>query len=172
MEWTHIDLLAGSWTKPTTKNRRPHRIPVPRQTCAAIEACPRTGRYVLMGLYGHHLSRSAAEKMWGILRRVTFNEGDPWPALRMPDVRLHDFRRTVASRLLDQGESELLIKSVLNHCKGNVTAVYARASFDTQAIALQRHADGLWALLQEVSHDTQALLPLLFPVSLCATPSA
>lgn len=170
MQWTHIDLPAGSWTKPTTKNGRPHRIPVPRQTCEAIDKLPRSGRFIFMGLYDHPLSRGAAEKMWGIVRRPAFRDGDPWPALRMPDVRLHDFRRTVASRLLDQGESVLLIKSVLNHHKGDVTGIYARSSFDQQARALQTQADGLWSLIQQVPHDTQSPLPFLVPVPLGLCP--
>jgi len=168
MEWTHIDLQANSWTKPKTKNGRPHRIPLPSQTCAALDALPRKGRYVLMGAYDQHFSRAAAEKMWGIVRRSEFLPTDKWPALRMPDVRLHDFRRTVASRLLDQGEPELLIKSVLNHHKGDVTAIYARSSFDKQAAALQKHADELWVLLKEVHDDSQHSLPFAVsqPVSL------
>lgn len=174
MEWSHIDLQAGSWTKPKTKNGRPHRIPLPRQTCAALDALPRLGKYVLMGAYDQHFSRAAAEKMWSIVRRSEFRPTDTWPALRMPDVHLHDFRRTVASRLLDQGEPELLIKSVLNHHRGDVTAIYARSSFDKQAAALQAHADGLWALLKEVHDDSQHSLPFAVPqsVSLCAAQSA
>jgi integrase len=162
MEWTHVDLQARSWTKLRTKNGRPHRIPLPRQTCEALDAIPRTGRFVFTGVYGRALSGDAVEKMWGILRRETWSAGEKWPALRMPDVRLHDFRRTVASRLLEQGESILIIKSILNHHKkDDVTGVYARPSFDRQALALQRHADGLWALLKEVNHDTQSLLPFV-----------
>ncbi len=172
MEWIHIDLEAGSWTKPKTKNGRSHRVPVPKQTCEAIRALPKTGRFVFMGLYDHALSRTAVEKMWGIIRRPEYLSGDRWPALRMPDVRLHDFRRTVASRLLDQGENILLIKAVLNHHQGDVTSIYARSSFDRQAQALQRHADGLWALTQEVYHETPTLsLPFPSADRLCAPES-
>jgi integrase len=63
-------------------------------------------------------------------------------------VRIHDFRRTVASRLLDEVVNDRVLKSVLNHHSGDVTSIYARASFDTQAKALQKLADGLFG--QEV----------------------
>jgi integrase len=159
MEWTHIDTEAGVWNKPITKNGRPQRVPLPRQTCEALEwlrggrsdaagadyrsgfrspkmlpVSPSTSKYVFKGQYEHHLSRNAVDKYW---RRVRTD-------LRMPDVRIHDFRRTVASRLLDQGEHERVIKAILNHYNGDVTSIYARASFDTQAKALQKLADGLF----------------------------
>jgi integrase len=134
MEWSHIDTDAGVWNKPITKNGRPQRVPLPRQTCAALLSLPRTSKYVFRGQYEHHLSRNAVDKYW---RRVRTD-------LRMPDVRIHDFRRTVASRLLDQGEHERVIKAILNHYNGDVTSIYARASFDTQAKALQKLADGLF----------------------------
>jgi integrase len=134
MEWSHIDTDAGVWNKPITKNGRPQRVPLPRQTCAALLSLPRTSKYVFRGQYEHHLSRNAVDKYW---RRVRND-------LRMPDVRIHDFRRTVASRLLDQGEHERVIKAILNHYNGDVTSIYARASFDTQAKALQKLADGLF----------------------------
>lgn len=157
MEWTHLDLSAGSWTKPTTKNGRPHRVPVPRQTCAVLAQLLREGRYVFPGHYEHPLSCDAAEKQWGQLRRTETKPGEKWPALAMPDVRLHDFRRTIASRLLDQGAPILLIKSVLNHYQSDITGIYARSSFDRQADALQQHADALWALAGPATR--QSLLP-------------
>jgi integrase len=134
MEWSHIDTEVGVWNKPITKNGRPQRVPLPRQTCVALLSLPRTSKYVFRGQYEHHLSRNAVDKYW---RRVRDD-------LRMPDVRIHDFRRTVASRLLDQGEHERVIKAILNHYNGDVTSIYARASFDTQARALQKLADGLF----------------------------
>jgi integrase len=137
MEWTHIDLEAGVWNKPITKNGRPQRVPLPLQTRVALLSLPRTLKYVFRGRYEHHLSRNAVDKYW---RRVRTD-------LRMRDVRIHDFRRTVASKLLDQGEHERVIKAILNHYNGDVTSIYARASFDAQAKALQRLADGLFSSL-------------------------
>jgi integrase len=181
MEWTHIDTEAGVWNKPITKNGRPQRVPLPIQTCEALEwlrgsvdrtrreparglagplshrpvliaqkyqpvssLAPSTSKYVFRGQYEHHLSRNAVDKYW---RRVRTD-------LRMPDVRIHDFRRTVASRLLDQGEHERVIKAILNHYNGDVTSIYARASFDTQAKALQKLADGLFNHSQEGDNAT------------------
>lgn len=131
-KWEHLDLVNGVWIKPKTKNGRPHRLPIPRPLCELLSTTAQTGPYVLMGAYGHHWSDAAAEKHWGLVREK----------IGMPSIRLHDFRRTVATRLFEAGESELLIKSILNHhveCS-NVTAVYIRPSFERQAAALDRHA--------------------------------
>lgn len=139
MEWANIDLEAGYWLKPTTKNGRPQRVPLPRQTCTALATMPRTGQWVFEGCYERHLTRNAVNKLWGRTRKI----------LRMHDVRIHDFRRTVASRLLDQGCHDRIIKAILNHYNGDVTSIYARASFEAQSQALQQHAD---ALFSDVSH--------------------
>jgi integrase len=153
MEWSHIDLEYGVWRKPTTKNGRPQRIPLPRQAREAIKTLPRSCQYVFVGQYQHHLSRNAVDKQW---RRVR-------DELRMGGedaVRIHDFRRTVASRLLDEVVNDRILKSVLNHYNGDVTSIYARASFDTQAKALQKLADGLFSqptIHQEGQHGAGAL---------------
>jgi integrase len=157
--WEHLDLDAGSWYKPKTKNGRPQRVPISRQLATTLRQLPRSGPYLFAGLYDRHYSRAGAEKAWWSVRDLL--------GLGRKDnaVRLHDFRRTVATRLHEQGEPELLIKSVLNHHveATNVTAVYIRPSFDRQAAALQTYADRLYALIQEVPHDTQTGLPFLSP---------
>lgn len=159
-KWVDIDLDHGSWFKPNTKNGRSQTVPLPRQTCDALLQLPKKGEYLFMGAYGEHYSRAAAEKMWGILRRAEFKPDDHWPALNMPKVRLHDFRRTVATRLMKQGEPMPVVKAILNHHKGgDVTLIYTIADFDTQAAALQKHADGLWAMLKTAPADEQHPLP-------------
>lgn len=151
MEWGSIDLDVGSWLKKHTKNGKPQRVPLPRQTCLALAAVPRKKDcpYVFVGQYNQHMRAESPWKMWNVVRRNQWNRGDRWPALRMTDVTLHDIRRTVASRLLEQGEPDRVIKAILNHHQSDVTSVYARASFDVQARALQKHADGLWGLVNQ-----------------------
>lgn len=159
MQWSDMNLPQGTWTKPMTKNGRPHQVPLPRQVVAALSSLPRVGDYCFTVHGACALSASAPEKAWGRFRAL----------LRLQHIRLHDLRRTVATRLYEQGEPEILIKSILNHHDGNVTAVYIRPSFDRQAQALQRHADSLWALTQEVQHDTSSTYPSAPDLGLCTT---
>lgn len=74
-----------------------------------------------------------------------------WDRIResadLPDVRLHDLRRSLGSWLAQQGYSLHLIAHVLDHAAGGVTAVYAR--FQTQDIraALEAYSDYISTLL-------------------------
>lgn len=147
MRWEHVDLVNGCWLKPTTKNGKPQRIPLPRQACQALQKVQRESFFVFTGHYGNGWSRAAAEKSWLLFRKV----------LRLDDVTLHDFRRTVASRLYAQEKDLMLVKACLNHYDGSATGVYVRLQFDMLATALQKHADSLYGL---VSH-----IPASFPVN-------
>lgn len=157
MAWDDVNVDVGSWYKPHTKNGKPQRVPLPRQTCTLLSALKGSAgsRFVFTKVYAHEISESAIERMWRVMRRNEWTLGDRWPALRMPDVRLHDFRRTVATRLLEQGESDRVIKAILNHHVNDVTGIYARVSFDLQMKALQTHADRLFACLLTADSATR-----------------
>jgi integrase len=143
MKWAHLDLVQGIWFKPTTKNGMSQRIPLTRQAITAIEAMPREGDYVFMGLYGRCWSRCAAEKAWGIFRKG--------PGLQ--DLTLHDIRRTVGSRVYEQTKDVMLVKAILNHRPNSITEIYMRTQHKRIAAALQDYADALWALRKEVPYD-------------------
>jgi integrase len=49
--------------------------------------------------------------------------------LEMPSWGLHDFRRTLSTRLHDTGVEPLVIEALLAHKQQGVAAVYNRASF-------------------------------------------
>lgn len=50
----------------------------------------------------------------------------------VPDLRLHDFRRTAASLMTGMGISRLTVKKILNHAEREVTAIYDRHSYDPE----------------------------------------
>lgn len=150
----HLDLEHGVWRKPTTKNGEPQDLPLPRQTCAAITAYlplrrDPTSPYLFDGLYGRPWSSSIVEKCWS-QPQVRSEQGVKkiFPSIRqallMPDVRIHDFRRTVASRIYAQTKDWKLVKAILNHSDTDVTDIYTRVPFEAQAQALQAHADSLF----------------------------
>lgn len=143
MKWIHVDLVQGLWFKPTTKNGMSHKIPLATQAIAAMEAMPRDGDYVFMGLYGRCWSRCGAEKAWGIFRKGP----------RLDTLTLHDFRRTVGSRVYEQTNDVMLVKAILNHRPNSVTEIYMRTQHARIATALQAHADKVWVFHKEVPHD-------------------
>lgn len=136
LRWDQLDLEFRIWAKSKTKNGRTQRMPVPRQAIERIAALPRVSDYVFPGHYGRPWSMAGVEKAWAVYRQ----------ALRL-DVKLHDFRRTFATRLYHQTNGDLyLVKAALNHYDGSPTAVYVRLNFDHLAEAVQAHANSLEGL--------------------------
>ncbi len=159
MKWSHVDLLQGYWFKPMTKNGMSQRIPLTRQAIAALEAMKREGDYVFMGIYDRCWSRCGAEKAWSKFRKG--------PGL--DDLTLHDFRRTVASRIYEQTKDEKLIKAIINHRDSSMSGVYIRMQYKRIAEALQAHADAVWVLHKEVSYVSplSASQPMSAAIQLC-----
>lgn len=174
MRWQHVDAVNGCWLKPTTKNGDPQRLPLCRQACAILrqiwEARPEgsANPYVFAGQNGKPWSRAAAEKCWsGEQIRSKGGKKTVYPSFRdsikLSDVRLHDFRRTVASGLYAITKDTKLVKAVLNHRRGDVTDIYIKVPFEEQAKALQAHADRLFGESGESAIACMHPLPL-FPI--------
>jgi integrase len=72
------------------------------------------------------------------------NANQAWSRVRkragLPDVRIHDLRRSTGSRLAAQGASLPLIGRVLNHSNPSTTAIYARLDLAPIREALERNA--------------------------------
>jgi integrase len=141
MRWEHVDLAQRRWLKARTKNGLAQYVPLPQQAVEVLSALPNEGPYVFMGSNAREWSRPAAEKAWG-KHRVSIG---------LQDVCLHDFRRTVATRLYEAERDELIVKACLNHYDARPLAVYVRLNFDRLARSLQANADRIWALLPDQS---------------------
>jgi len=61
----------------------------------------------------------------------------------IPDLTIHDLRRTCASLLAIKGVNLPTIQQVLNHANLQPTAIYARLNTEAVDAALQRNADEL-----------------------------
>lgn len=132
-----VDLTTGKWFKQITKNGRPQYTLIPRQALVYLDRLPVDGGYFFMGAGGRPMVREAARKIWGALRQD----------LRMTDVQLLDFRRTLASYLYTEVKADdLTAKAVLNHYDGRPVAIYTRLNFDQIAALIQQYADWVWAL--------------------------
>jgi integrase len=136
--WGHVDLAAGTWTIPETKNGEPHTVPLSRQAIDLLRTI-----------------RPADAKRTDLVFRT--NTGAPllnWDretktiqaASGTADWHRHDLRRTGATMLGEMGELPDIIEAALNHVaiRSALAATYNRARYRPQvAAALQRLADAL-----------------------------
>lgn len=137
-QWTDFDLTAGLWHKPTTKTGIPHTIPLAPDLLLRLAQLERTTAYVFSskpnGKNGGRPGcwcQTSTEYAW---RRIRRRAG-------LPDVRIHDLRRTCASWLAIHGENLSVIQRTLGHTTLAVTQVYARLTLHPIRKALDAQAE-------------------------------
>lgn len=151
LQWREIDWTARLWRKPRTKNKKPHVIPIPIQALDVLRALPCASTWVFEGTDGRPWSASSTEKAWGNFRRM----------ISLPDVRLHDLRRSLASYLAMHGNNLSTIQKVLNHHSLAQTSIYARLEVAPVSQALQVQADRFFQLtMKEASHAVAHCAPV------------
>ncbi|MCB5945387.1 site-specific integrase [Acidocella sp. KAb 2-4] len=136
--WRDINLEAGTWTIPQTKNGKPHIVPLSTQAKALLEAVKparaRPEALIFPTRDGNPLDNwdSATKE----IMKASHTEG--WTR--------HDLRRTGATMLGEMGELPDIIEAALNHVsiRSTLAATYNQARYRPQvAEALQRLADAL-----------------------------
>ena len=145
MRWSELDLDAGAWELPKerAKNGRSHKITLPPAALAIIKSIPRTSRD---HLFGNHASAGFMGWSYGK------DECDRRLADAVKPWRLHDVRRTVATRMADISIEPHVIEATLNHFGGHrsgVAGIYNRSSYEQQVkSALLRWNEYLFCLLE------------------------
>jgi integrase len=129
-EWTEFDLTAGLWKIPAerTKSTRAHLVHLAPQAVAILEGMkPLTGkkRYVFESplrpkqpIYGRSVNNALA---------LLFTRG------KLPNVtpcHVHDFRRTLITRLPDLGFEPFLGHKIANHVLSGVFAHYNHNTYE------------------------------------------
>jgi integrase len=134
-KWTDVDLVARTWQLPDTKNGESHLLPIPAPAVAILEALPSRGTsewvFPGRGKTGHIVEPKAA---W---QRIRDRAG-------VPDVRIHDLRRTLGSWLAAAGYGLPMIGRALNHASPASTAVYARLALDPVRTMLEANAQAMY----------------------------
>ena len=141
---SEFDFAKGCWTLPKARSKNGHALtlPLPPTALAVIESTPDKGRDQLFG------DRAAGFTSWYYAKQqLDVRLGDavrPW--------KLHDLRRTIATRLADLGIEPHHIEALLNHFGGHrrgVAQIYNRSVYE-QAMrrALLRWHDHLMALVE------------------------
>ena len=142
MTWEELDLEGVTWriASDRTKNARMHEVPLASQAMAILSGVEqREGRALVFGSRHGPFSGWSKAKTSLDARMSAALEGaaaTPW--------RLHDIRRTVATRMADLGVLPHVIEAVLNHISGHkagVAGVYNRSSYAAE----KRAALELWA---------------------------
>jgi len=122
MKWENLDLTKSLWTMPkeATKANRKHEVPLSKMVIELLESLPRNGIYVF--------STNSRTPISGISKAKTrldnFSNTSEW--------RIHDIRRTVASKMAELGIAPHVIEKVLNHSTGQISgvgAVYNRHTY-------------------------------------------
>ena len=143
LTWNELDPVAGTWSLPKerSKNHRSYTLTLPEPALAITRSTPRRpGREHLFGrgkkgfTGWRDLKRRLDERLNGAVK--------PW--------RLHDLRRSTVTHMAERlGVQPHIISVLLNHHRGDTTAIYNRATYvrETRA-ALARWADHLLALAE------------------------
>jgi integrase len=138
LSWPEIDFEVERIVLPgtRTKSKRAHILPLPRLAIGLLrEVLRKEDREFLFGLRGGAFSRWSYEKL-ALDKRIVEAGGKqaPW--------RLHDLRRTAATRMAELGVQPHVIEAVLNHSYGSqVARTYNRHSYEAE----KREALSRWA---------------------------
>jgi integrase len=138
MKWADLDLHNALWHKPNTKTNVPHTVPIALPLVDRLRQLPRVTEWVFSsqpnvnnGFQPGKWSNTATQHRWRVIRTRA----------GLPDIRIHDLRRTTASWLAIGGQNLSVIQQVLNHSSLMVTQVYARLTVGPVRRALDEQAE-------------------------------
>jgi integrase len=147
MLWSELKLGQTVWSigGERTKNGLPHDVPLSGPAAEILGARgQRDGRVFVFGsrvgrFQGWSKAKAALDAR--LLAAARLEHG---PKAAVEPWRLHDLRRTVATRMGDLGVLPHVIEAVLNHISGHrrgVAGIYNRATYGSE----KRRALDLWA---------------------------
>jgi integrase len=128
--WSDVDWENRTLTIPKTKNGEALLAPLSHAAVARLKSVPHIldNPYIICGQKtGQHLVNLTSA--WNRIRT----------AAGLPDLRIHDLRRTVGSWLVRDGASLHLVGTVLNHKDQKTTAGYAYFQAKERHRALDKH---------------------------------
>ena len=149
MAWSELDLDAGLWRLPAerTKNKRPFELPLSAPVLETLRTLLRTGPMVFA------LDGRRPMTLHQLIERLRHDAG-------LPDVRLHDLRRTLRTGLAELGVSFEVAERVLNHSMPGLQAVYNRHSYAAEKrVALMLWAEHVLSLAEKREARVVALRP-------------
>ncbi len=157
LKWSEIDLDKMVINLPTerVKNARPRAVPITPQVADILQAQPRrrqadgSERQLLFGAdWGSSFGTYGPAKV-ALDDKIRENRAAAGVAELMPRWTLHDFRRTISTRLNnDPGIAPHVVEAILGHAVKGVAGIYNRADYlNEQRRALERWAEYLDRLI-------------------------
>ena len=128
--WEDVDWTRGTLRLPETKSGDEQFATLSGPALAVLQSIPRLDNnpHILPGAKpGGHLVNIG--RRWRVVRE----------AAKVPDVRLHDLRRTTGSWLSQAGVDLNVIKDALRHRNISTTLIYARLGEDPARAAMEEH---------------------------------
>jgi integrase len=136
-----LNLRSGEWTLPgdRTKNKLEFVVPMAPAAVELLKTLKRTkGKAGLIFTQDGEVAISALSKrkarvekaMLDIARKEAAKRGDDPDAVKIPNWRIHDLRRTARTRLARLRVAEIVIERCLNHVEqSGVKATYNRYQY-------------------------------------------
>ena len=131
MKWNHVNLDGALWTIPKeeTKAKRKHEIPLSQSALEILNSLPQTSDFVFSTTGKTPISgfgrakercdsqiRTLSAKIMGEIENEDHS---------LPQWRIHDIRRSVASSMAEISIAPQVIEKVLNHSTGQISGVAA-----------------------------------------------
>ncbi len=129
MMWAELDFERSLWSIPSArhKQKRGHEVPLPAAAVDIITPLPRHCDWIFSTT-----RKSPISGFGNFKTRIDKATG-------VSDWRLHDIRRTAATRMAELQVPRFTISRVLGHSDTSITATYDRASYrDEKLEALER----------------------------------
>ena len=136
LRYADIDFELSQARLRQTKNGKDYYLQLSRLALDIIKELPPASEFVFPGKYKTKPLVNI-DKSWVSVKR----------SANLPDIRIHDLRRTLASWLANEGHSLHLIGAALNHSSFESTQIYARYHHASIKAALDSVAENYSALL-------------------------
>lgn len=169
MRWSELDIASATWTIPRerAKNDKAHVVPLSPEAVAIIERLPRikdgevdspfvfttTGKTPISGF------SKAKEAMDKAIAKLLKGENEQ-DAPSIPDWRLHDLRRTMASGMARLGVPVHVVEKLLNHTSGTfggIVDVYQKHEYaDEKRQAIETWGEHVAALTRTADTELAA----------------
>lgn len=146
MQWVDVDTNGATWRIPDTKANEPQRVHLPPQATEILEKLRNLGTdspFVFP-------SRTAGSAR-GHLQDVTKAWNDVRDNAGLPNLRMHDLRRSLGSWMAASGASLQIIGKTLGHHDPATTTIYSRLNIDPIRQAVDTAVEAMLS-----SHATQA----------------
>lgn len=164
MRWDEIDLDLAIWNIPAEKfkNGTSHVLPLTSEAMIILRRRLENGiksPWVFPGRFGSDRPRVDVKRAWGrVLKRAAIK-----------NLRIHDLRRTLASYMAINGQSQYVIARMLGHTDTRSTDVYAKLNMKAVRDASQAVSDDWQQILNKLPEEKlpQNSTVAIAPLQLC-----